>query len=360
MVSHVQTMSDLRISILMATYNGEKYIREQLNSLARQTLLPFELVVTDDRSTDSTLDILKAYSGSAPFPVRVFRNATRLGYEENFLKAASLCNGDVIAFCDQDDIWMERKLEVCSRYFADQSIVGVFHTGQVMADSGELGQFQQFHPYFPKTKVVNPGDLDLQMAAPGFSVIIRRELVDLADSRGRHEFVKSHDRWFCFLATNAGRTATLSDVLVWYRRHDRNTSPPPRRQGLLAAIRGYAGAHDYTFEADSELNCALILEQAAERRPERAPVLRRCARKLRYRSRLRRIRTEMYHPKSALFLRAAKFVHIVLLGGYFPDRSGARLGFTRGVKDLLWGVSGAYKLFMQPSRMSAQAVPEKR
>src|SRR4051794_37441524 len=110
-------ISGLRISIAMATYNGDRYIREQLDSLARQNLLPFELVVTDDGSSDGTLDILKAFSERAPFPVRIFRNPTRLGYEENFLKAASLCNGDVISFCDQDDIWVDRKLEVCALMF---------------------------------------------------------------------------------------------------------------------------------------------------------------------------------------------------------------------------------------------------
>ena len=130
--------TSITISIAMATYNGDRYIGEQLDSLARQKLLPLELVVTDDGSSDGTLDILKAFSEGAPFPVRIFRNTTRLGYEENFLKAASLCNGDVIAFCDQDDIWMDRKLEVCAPMFADPSIVGVLHTGQSMRDSGEL------------------------------------------------------------------------------------------------------------------------------------------------------------------------------------------------------------------------------
>src|SRR3954470_19575459 len=85
-MQHVKVLTpDLRISIGMATYEGERYIGEQLESLARQKLLPFELFVTDDGSTDGTLDILNAFSEGSPFPVRIFRNSTRLGYEENFL-----------------------------------------------------------------------------------------------------------------------------------------------------------------------------------------------------------------------------------------------------------------------------------
>ena len=70
----------MKISIAMATYNGAKYIRDQLETLARQSLSPMELVVTDDGSTDETLNIVEAFSAVAPFPVLVFRNATRLGY----------------------------------------------------------------------------------------------------------------------------------------------------------------------------------------------------------------------------------------------------------------------------------------
>ena len=102
-----------RISIAMATYNGSKYLREQLDSLAAQTLPPCELVVTDDGSTDDTLGILDRFRRRAPFPVHLHRNEQRLGYRDNFLKAAQLCSGELIAFCDQDDVWMPDKLLSC-------------------------------------------------------------------------------------------------------------------------------------------------------------------------------------------------------------------------------------------------------
>ena len=89
----------------MATFNGDTYLSPQLQSLARQTLLPHELVVCDDGSTDRTLEIVRAFAADAPFPVRVHRNDEHLGFADNFLKAAVLCGGELIAFCDQDDVW---------------------------------------------------------------------------------------------------------------------------------------------------------------------------------------------------------------------------------------------------------------
>src|SRR5580698_5355366 len=79
------------VSIAMATYNGARYVGEQLESLARQTVLPTELVVTDDNSTDNTVDIVTAFATKAPFPVHIEKNPKRLGYRDNFMKAVSLC-----------------------------------------------------------------------------------------------------------------------------------------------------------------------------------------------------------------------------------------------------------------------------
>src|SRR4051812_16300560 len=100
------------ISIALATYNGEKYLSAQLESLALQTRLPAELVVCDDCSTDRTIDIIDEFIARAPFPVRVARNESRLGFVNNFMRAAQGCRADLIAFCDQDDIWEPNKLAV--------------------------------------------------------------------------------------------------------------------------------------------------------------------------------------------------------------------------------------------------------
>ena len=109
--SGASSSSRPRVSVAMGTYNGERFIRQQLESIAQQTLLPCELVVRDDASTDGTLTIVEEFASHAPFPVRIHKNDVRLGYPDNFMQAAILTNGDWIAFCDQDDFWLPQKLE---------------------------------------------------------------------------------------------------------------------------------------------------------------------------------------------------------------------------------------------------------
>lgn len=97
------------ISVALCTFNGERYIREQLQSILAQTELPFEIVICDDGSTDSTLSIIEEMSAS-PVDLRIHRNSKNLHFAANFFKAASLCRGDYILFCDQDDIWESNKV----------------------------------------------------------------------------------------------------------------------------------------------------------------------------------------------------------------------------------------------------------
>ncbi len=141
-----------------------------------------------------------------------------------------------------------------------------------------------------------------------------------------------------------GSVVTMADVLVLYRQHDANVFGVPPAQTLLEKIRISFRAQQFNEESDSESFCAGVLEAAAERDPNRSGALRRSARKLRYRSNLHRIRTAIYDQGASFPVRAFRFAQLVLLGGYFPDRSNARFGTRRGLKDLLFGVSGIYKM----------------
>lgn len=102
----------MRISVAMATYNGAKYLQDQLDSFLNQTQQPDELVVCDDGSTDATLKILEIFSQRAPFAVIIYRNVKNLGHTRNFEKALSLCSGDLIFLSDQDDVWDSEKISV--------------------------------------------------------------------------------------------------------------------------------------------------------------------------------------------------------------------------------------------------------
>ena len=102
------------IGIAMTTYNGEKYLKEQIDSILNQTVSDFELIVCDDVSSDSTMDILNGYAAKDS-RVHVFRNEENLGFLKNFEKAIRICldrGAEYVALADQDDIWTENHLEV--------------------------------------------------------------------------------------------------------------------------------------------------------------------------------------------------------------------------------------------------------
>lgn len=103
----------MKISVAMATYNGEKYLIEQLNSLRDQTMPIDELIFTDDGSKDNTSEMIRDYIEENGLTERwhFYKNEKNLGYADNFHKAMTMCTGDYIFFADQDDIWMPNKIE---------------------------------------------------------------------------------------------------------------------------------------------------------------------------------------------------------------------------------------------------------
>src|SRR6202021_414795 len=130
----------MNIAIAMCTYNGERYLQQQLDSLASQAYLPSELVVCDDHSRDSTTQIVNRFSRNAPFPVRFIQNPENLGSTANFSQAIALCKGDLIALCDQDDIWKEDKLsKQITPFGRDARLGGAFCDGDLIdADSNPM------------------------------------------------------------------------------------------------------------------------------------------------------------------------------------------------------------------------------
>lgn len=125
-------------SVALCTYNGENYIRKQIDSILNQTVKVDEIVVCDDGSTDETLSIIESFRENTSVDIRIYRNETNLGVCANFQKAVDLCNGDIIFLSDQDDVWHLDKVETVVGYFNlhHQKQV-VFTDGQLIDGSGE-------------------------------------------------------------------------------------------------------------------------------------------------------------------------------------------------------------------------------
>ncbi len=126
-----------KISVALCTYNGERFLQKQLDSIANQTRLPDEMVVCDDRSTDRTVAMVREFQASASWPVRVFENEHNLGSAANFERAIGLCSGDLIALSDQDDIWYPNRLARSEQELTAHAEAGlVFSDADVIDDQG--------------------------------------------------------------------------------------------------------------------------------------------------------------------------------------------------------------------------------
>src|SRR5262249_10358275 len=109
----------VKIAVALCTYNGERFLAHQLATVAAQTRLPDELVVCDDSPSATSATLARQCGESACFPVRVETNSATLGSTPNFERAVRLCQGDIIAFADQDDVWLPHKLAVTEKALRD-------------------------------------------------------------------------------------------------------------------------------------------------------------------------------------------------------------------------------------------------
>ena len=294
----------------MATYNGEKFLRPQLDSLLRQRHLPDELVVTDDRSTDQTVKFLKDFKAVAPFEVRISVNDRRLGYAENFLRAASQCKGDLIAFCDQDDVWMENKLERCIGEFDSQ---GVYLVAHAMLDVDSDLKTIRRSPAIPKSCTISQGSETPGLRwSLGCAEFMRREVIQelLACWPAEHQEHSSqfdrkllgHDQIAYFVANGMGDIRFVAEPLIRYRVHCSNvTNSLPT---LRLKLRFSAGVGREGYERNArfqQLHGRLLRRMAATSgHPKVSAVFEREARRFTMAATSSKIRAKIYGERSRL------------------------------------------------------------
>jgi glycosyltransferase involved in cell wall biosynthesis len=219
-------VSDRTVSVVLATYNGSRFISEQIESLLKQTFQPTQLIVSDDCSRDGTLSIVEKLVRDSCIKIEIIRNNPAYGFRDNFLRAAMQATGDFIAFCDQDDVWSPLKLERCSSFFDQEAVSLIVHKAiTIDENSKEIGAFSQG---IKKTAVKPPLSYDPWMTFFGFSMVFRREVLHLADNFTRFvDFIQpshrvAHDRWIIFLSQMVGKTVEINEPLVGYRQHTDN------------------------------------------------------------------------------------------------------------------------------------------
>lgn len=213
------------ISVVMATYNGERYLREQLESICNQTHKPDEIIIGDDHSSDSTPVIIQAFMKETKVQIHFFYNPERLGYAKNFRRVLSLAKGDLIFLSDQDDIWEKEKIEMCVKFFNQYSDVLALSTAyRLINENGRLKKEDRFYHFFScrKSKKVKWKSFIKHPKYPGMAMVIRKTLLDNINLWGNWENLP-HDWQLNQEAAYYNGMYFLNIALTRYRLHADNT-----------------------------------------------------------------------------------------------------------------------------------------
>lgn len=244
----------MKISIAMATYNGARYIQDQLQSFVAQTRQPNELIITDDCSIDETETIVREFAKTAPFNVKFYRNEMNLGYTGNFNSALMKTTGDLVFLSDQDDVWFPEKIRHMIRVAESNPEALVIMNDAALTDS--------YLNYVGLTKLG-------QICSAGFSQKsflmgcccgVRRELLDFCMPIPLG--FKGHDNWLVWVADGLDAKVVDEAVLQYYRRHESNESQfIANRTTKVTRINVLMHLLKSLFQRDSAIKVQIQLEQ---------------------------------------------------------------------------------------------------
>jgi len=206
------------VSILLATYNGEAYLEEQINSLLLQDYPNIEIIACDDASTDNTFEILLQFEKYTNF--HIYRNAQNLGYIKNFEKLIELSNGDFTAFCDQDDIWHENKISALISIAEDTGCGLVYSDAVVIDRDGNV-----IHSSLRKSQNIEFVDQSFQSfyfynCVTGCTSLARKNVI--INFLPFPDGIIVHDWWIAFCFARIDRIRYTHEKLIRYRLHNTN------------------------------------------------------------------------------------------------------------------------------------------
>jgi glycosyltransferase involved in cell wall biosynthesis len=214
----------MNISVVIATYNGEQFIKEQLDSIAAQTLLPSEVVICDDASSDTTVSIIKSHILFER--IKLVINDCNIGLVENFKKAVTNCNpNNYIAFCDQDDIWFPNKLKLNFETISKiekKALPSIVYSDSTLIDKTGKTLYKSFmhaigiDKYKHNYETVLFGSVML-----GCTMMINPKM--------RSYFLEIpnepsifHDAWMALVGFAIGECIFINQPLVYYKKHSNN------------------------------------------------------------------------------------------------------------------------------------------
>ena len=218
------------ISVAMAVFNGERYLKEQVDSILEQSLPIYEVVVSLDKSQDGTLKILNKYS-FLDSRVKIFEGPNK-GVVENFENAIEKCTGDIIFLCDQDDVWYKNKVELVVKEFKKDSEVSlVLHDAVITDEDLDVlckSFFEKNHSKSGKIRNI------IKNSYVGACMAFKKEIKKSILPFPKH--IPMHDQWIGLMAEFKGKVKFLKEPLIKYRRH-KNTVTGFKHSNFLNMVK---------------------------------------------------------------------------------------------------------------------------
>ena len=213
-----------KVDILLATYNGEKYLAEQLDSILNQTYKNFNLIISDDNSKDSTVKILEEYEKKDD-RITVFKQEKNLGVIANFEFLLSKVESDYFMFSDQDDIWNENKIEVSLNRLQETDSDVVFTDLMVVDDKLNTLYNSYWELKGLKNKILKYNSFDalyLNNYVTGCTMIMKKEVIAKSLPLPKSTKYVLHDYWIALIASQSGKIEFLNEPTIKYRQHKNN------------------------------------------------------------------------------------------------------------------------------------------
>ena len=211
-----QNNSIIKLSVVLCTYNGAKYIKEQLDSIINQTYPVYELLIFDDVSTDNTVELITEYATHYSF-IRVWVNENNLGYTKNFEQALQAATGDAVSICDQDDVWIKDKLERMMHAW-DTKHPLIYCNSYIF--SGDV-PLQPKEPVFRMFEGTDARKIFLANTISGHAIVCRKDFINLVVPFSKDAM---YDWWMGVVAAYNGGVQHYDKVLVYQRSHAENST----------------------------------------------------------------------------------------------------------------------------------------
>ncbi|WP_443936971.1 glycosyltransferase family 2 protein [Pedobacter sp. MW01-1-1] len=242
------------ISIALCTYNGERYLSEQLKSILSQDYPFLEIVIVDDASKDGTQNILKSFKERFP-QIKLHFNESNLGFNSNFNKAMSLCSGDFISIADQDDIWLPNKISKMITNIGSDLLL--YHDSEYIdKKGGKTGKSTSSHHRFVKGYCAE--NLLYFNCVSGHTVLLRRELLDITPPFDNNLY---YDWILAYTAACTGRLNFIIDKLVLHRKHPESSTGKDKTDAKKKRIQDltFFLNHPLTSISDKKIISSLLV-----------------------------------------------------------------------------------------------------